>query len=81
MNPWSKALGKWKKTIGKSDHEIAVLCKVTPQAVTLWRGGTIARKRLRRILERLSKGKVRANLANGAGTSAKRKRRVGRMPF
>lgn len=63
MNPWSAAVNKWKKKLGKSDFELAQLIGVTPQAVTLHRNGSIARKKLREKYERASKGKVRAKLA------------------
>lgn len=67
LNPWSQALSKWKKKTGKSDNELArMIGGITGQAVTLWRGGTIARSKLRRRIERVSKKHVRAKLGEKA---------------
>ncbi len=62
-SPWTEALLRWMKRQKLNGLEVAQALSVSPSVVHYWRRGAIPRAKLLFAVERLTKGKVKAEMA------------------
>lgn len=67
---WSAAFDSYIVRQGLSSAEVAVALKKAPSNVSYWRRGAVPRAKMRRVIERWSKGKVRASLGDRRSQAA-----------